>query len=246
MLCKSRVNICNLHNWPYFTRHRGHPVIQVLSEMASLLFFPLERIPQFFYTLKKNSTRLSLTFSAVLWLLMFLCSFSLSLQLVFVDVEKFCCVVRCCGCWHGTLLWKQQWWSLCGEERSPPGTNRGTAHSGFSAAQLVFPISHFHSPPSLSSYSLVAFCLLHSSFIFLFFPSLVFCFSPSLPLLCLYLYPYPGLFLSLSHSSSQFHPFFYLTKTAIHPWLLKENKNLLWKRKACTEMPSQSQLGFLL
>lgn len=30
------------------------------------------------------------------------------------------------SCWRGTLLWKQQWRSLCGGERSPPGTEHGT------------------------------------------------------------------------------------------------------------------------
>lgn len=61
------------------------------------------------------------------------------------DVEDGCCVAWRSGCFRGTLLWKQQWWSLCGGERSPPGTKRGTELTqAFQLPRLGFPIN----PPS--------------------------------------------------------------------------------------------------
>lgn len=111
-----------------------------------------------------------------------------------------------CGCWHGTLLWKQQWWSLCGADHSPTGTERDTARSGFSLAQLGFPIYPSHSSPSLHSFS--------SS------PFSQFSFSSSHPL-CVY--PSP-LFIPPCRSPLLSHSFFCPTKTAIHPWHLKANK----------------------
>lgn len=74
-------------------------------------------------------------------------------------MEDCCCAAWCLGRWLGSLLWKQQWWSLCGGERSPPGTKLGTElaqafqlppHPPHSLASLLSPPTPAFSPACLS------------------------------------------------------------------------------------------------
>lgn len=111
------------------------------------------------------------------------------------DAEACCCVAQRSGCWRGTLLWKQQWWSLCDEggrqaaggERSPPGTKRGTESS---PRLFSCPCYRLSNKPSL-----------------LFTPSpAVSGFSFVLPALSLFFYSSPSLPLSKSIASCLFPP----------------------------------------
>lgn len=169
---------------------------------------------------------------------------------MFSSVVEGCrCAAWCSGCWRGTLLWKQQWWSLCGGERSPPGTKRGTESSPrlFSCParlsnkpSLLFTPSHAESRASVSS------C------IFLSFSTSLHLFPLSVSVAVPPVYFSPSL-------SSQFHPFFHPTKTAIHSWHLESNKTFSENAKpaqkchrsrdfclkSCSHSPRQSYFVFL-
>lgn len=125
------------------------------------------------------------------------------------------------SCWHGTLLWKQQWWSLCGGEHSPPGTKHGIELTqAFSypirlSNKILPPLSFCSTPPHLG---LVTSVSAYISCSVQFYPMPPVCFSSSL--------------------SSQFHPFFCSTKTDIHQWHRMANNFVLWECRGCTEMPS--------
>lgn len=111
------------------------------------------------------------------------------------------------SCWRGTLLWKQQWRSLCGGERSPPGTERGTeltlAFQLASGGFFFFFFFFFNKPsrPTLSScihsHSLPA----SLPFQLHFPPRILNFFSNSPTSLFVFFFPRPP--------SSQFQPFLF-------------------------------------
>lgn len=127
------------------------------------------------------------------------------------------------SCWRGTLLWKQQWRSLCGGERSPPGTERGTELTlAFQLASGGF-FLFFSNKPSRPTLS---FCIHSHSLSSIFFlpfqlhfpPCILNFFSdspPSLFVLFFFFSP-PSTLLSVSAFS------FCATKTAVEP---RANKN---------------------
>lgn len=135
--------------------------------------------------------------------------------------EDCCRVAWCSCCWRGTLLWKQQWWSLCGGERSPPGTKRGTESSPrpFSCParlsnkpSLLFTPSPAASPASVSPRE--------------FSRSLLLCVSPTLSVYSSCLFP-----LSLPRSLLSVSFFLLPHKDGHSPVALKGEQNVLWKCK---------------
>lgn len=132
---------------------------------------------------------------------------SVSPSLFSPDVEHCCCVAWCSGCWRGILLWKQQWRSLCGGERSAPGTKRGTELTrAFSCPARLsnlpsLQILLFTPPPSQTPHSSFTFSLLFFRFLLSISPTL-----------CLF------------RSPLNFILSFPPTKNAIQPWHLKANK----------------------
>lgn len=118
------------------------------------------------------------------------------------------------SCWCGTVLWKQQWRSLCGGEHSPPGTERGTELTlAFQLASGGFFLFPTNPPVPLSPLAFTPTLSASLPFQLHFPPCISF---PTLLLLSLFCFFPPSILLSVSAFS------FCATKAAIEP---RSNKN---------------------
>lgn len=130
------------------------------------------------------------------------------------------------SCWRGTLLWKQQWRSLCGGERSPPGTERGTELTlAFQLASRGFFFFSINPPIPLSPLAFTPTLFASLPFQLHFPPRVLNFFSNSPTSLFVFCFFSPSTLLSVSAFS------FCATKTAIEPrWTktLRRNATTVW------------------
>lgn len=77
--------------------------------------------------------------------------------------RRSCCVFN--WLWRSTAggpvcQWGKQWWSLCGRERSPPGTkhSRELTQAGYSATPHPHSLPRLLCPPVFSSDMFLSFC----------------------------------------------------------------------------------------